>query len=251
MTQIRDSPPNAIILGLDLGQANDYTALSVTEAQTDVAHRLDRYAVRALDRWRPRRYQDVVARVAEILPKLTASVLVHRHVGFVPMRPRVTLVLDRTGVGRAVGDLFTEARLDVDLQLVSITGGADVVRDPTGGWRVPKRDLAGVVSVALQNGRLEIANQLEHAATLRAELKNFRARISATGHDSYGAGDDWREGNHDDLVLAVALSVWWGEHTNAQGGVAISQSYAGLGEADLDDIDDLWGPGWAPTHARP
>jgi hypothetical protein len=30
----------------------------------------------------------------------------------------------------------------------------------------------------------------------------------ATGHDSYEA---WREGDHDDLVLAVALACWTGE----------------------------------------
>jgi hypothetical protein len=29
-----------------------------------------------------------------------------------------------------------------------------------------------------------------------------------TGHDSYGA---WREGTHDDLVLALACSLWAGE----------------------------------------
>jgi hypothetical protein len=28
-------------------------------------------------------------------------------------------------------------------------------------------------------------------------------------HDSYGA---WREGAHDDLVLAVAVAAWYGEH---------------------------------------
>jgi len=30
----------------------------------------------------------------------------------------------------------------------------------------------------------------------------------ATGHDSYEA---WREGDHDDLVLAVAMACWTGE----------------------------------------
>ena len=29
-----------------------------------------------------------------------------------------------------------------------------------------------------------------------------------TGHDSYGA---WREGTHDDLGLALAVSLWTGE----------------------------------------
>jgi hypothetical protein len=35
---------------------------------------------------------------------------------------------------------------------------------------------------------------------------NFKLKINiTTGHDSYEA---WREGEHDDLVLAAALAVW-------------------------------------------
>ena len=41
---------------------------------------------------------------------------------------------------------------------------------------------------------------------LKEELLNFKMKINvATGHDSYEA---WREGEHDDLVLAAALAVW-------------------------------------------
>jgi len=224
----------------------------VTEVQADFAHRTERYAVRALDRWLPHRYQDVVARVAGILPKLTASVLVDpmNGAGIRTVRPNVTLVLDRTGVGRAVGDMFAAADLPVDLQLVSIHGGDAVARDPDGsGWRVPKRDLVGVVAVALQNGTLEVAEGIGHAATLTAELKNFRATISATGHDSYGAGDDWRQGNHDDLVLAVALSLWWGEHQRAGVGRAYSYSYLGQGAED-DEIDAMWEAEWPTPYSR-
>ena len=40
------------------------------------------------------------------------------------------------------------------------------------------------------------------------ELAQFKVKINiSTGHDSYEA---WREGDHDDLVLAVALACWYG-----------------------------------------
>jgi len=220
MTETRETPPNDVIIGLDLAQTTDYTALSVAEVMT----RPDgdpTYAVRALDRFRPLRYQLVVERIAGMLPKLREGSHVLSRDGrtFDYLRPTVTLVLDATGVGAAVADMFVEADLDVDLQLVTIHAGGTVTQDPARGWRVPKRDLAGVVAVALQNNRLEVADRLEHAATLKAELKNFRARISALGHTRYEAGaDDWRqEGGHDDLVLAVALSLWWGERPKPPG----------------------------------
>ena len=56
-----------------------------------------------------------------------------------------------------------------------------------------------------------MSTALPHAETLRAELINFRARIDpVTAHDSYGA--DWRrEGGHDDILLALAVAVWYAE----------------------------------------
>jgi len=219
MTRTSETPPNDVIIGLDLGQAKDWTALDVMEVIRPVPGHPTRYAVRTLDRFHPKRYQDVVARIERMVPTLREGVHVlqpnERNYDYV--RPKVTLVLDRTGVGRAVGDLFTEAKLDLDLVFVSIHGGDTVTTDADGGYRVPKRDLAGAVSVILQNDRLDVPAQLPDASTLRAELKNFRARIGANGHDSYGAGDDWRDGNHDDLVLAVALSLWWGERPKPPG----------------------------------
>jgi hypothetical protein len=71
--------------------------------------------------------------------------------------------------------------------------------------RVPKRDLVSVIQVGLQNKILKIASQLPDAETLIRELQNFTVKITDAANDTYGA---WREGTHDDLVLAVALAVW-------------------------------------------
>ena len=40
-----------------------------------------------------------------------------------------------------------------------------------------------------------------------------------TAHDSYGA---WREGQHDDLVLALALALWAGVNTRPAGRSAVA-----------------------------
>lgn len=55
---------------------------------------------------------------------------------------------------------------------------------------------------------LSIAQDQEHAPTLARELTEMRVKISASGHDSYGV---WREGEHDDLVLAFTLALWIAE----------------------------------------
>ena len=74
---------------------------------------------------------------------------------------------------------------------------------------MPKRDLISAPLVLMQNGQLLIADALALKDTLVKELLNFRVKINiSTAHDSYEA---WREGDHDDLVLSVALACWAGE----------------------------------------
>jgi hypothetical protein len=184
-------------IGLDLGQSRDYTAIAVAEKvePRDAGGRDFELHIRHLERFRDVPYLDVVLRVRRLMdaPELRAH-------GTAP-----ALAVDATGVGAPVVDLLRSSGLTFDA--VTITGGDTQSRDPTSDlYRVPKRDLIGGMQVLLQSGRLKIARTLAHAGTLRAELLNFRVKINvATAHDSYEA---WREGDHDDLVLATALACW-------------------------------------------
>jgi hypothetical protein len=120
-----------------------------------------------------------------------------------PLRGCCDLVVDATGVGRPVVDLFSERELRP--VAVIITGGMEATEDDA-GWRVPKRDLVSSVQVGLQSRTLRVARDLPEAELLAGELLNFQVKVTAAAHDTYGA---WREGTHDDLVLAVALGCWW------------------------------------------
>lgn len=220
-------------LGADFGQANDFTALALIEEPVWIPARTENdptalhpighegwvspsvlvpsqvghfrslnyhqgrppyppLSLRHLERLRHVSYGKIVERIAALLaqpPLSTAAVY---------------LVVDHTGVGRGVLDWLVAAGLSP--LGVTITGGSEVHYDPARELvTCPKRDLVVACQAALQNERLRIAPGLEHASTLVDELKNYRVKISAAGHDSYDA----REGAHDDLVLAVALAVWW------------------------------------------
>jgi hypothetical protein len=149
-------------------------------------------ALRGLWRWRGESYVTGVARIRDLLatPPLSTA--------------HVCLVVDATGVGRGVVDLMVAAGL-APLN-VTITGGDQVHADlGRSEMSCPKRELIVATQVCLQAGRLRIAAGLEHAATLADELKNYQVKLSAAGHDSYSA----REGQFDDLVLAVSLSCWF------------------------------------------
>jgi len=185
------------VVGLDLGQAQDYTAIAIAElthAAEDVAQERTIYQVRHLERFKlGTRYPEIVASVRSLCNRP-------------PLRDVASLVVDATGVGRPVVDLLVDAGLSP--VAVSITGGNAVTQDEDGAYRVPKRDLVSAVQVLLQSQRLKIASSLALADLLVKELLAFRVKITADAHDTYGA---WRESAHDDMVLAVALACWYGE----------------------------------------
>jgi len=114
----------------------------------------------------------------------------------------------------AVGDLLAKALSAIGkggrLQRVTITNSLKTTLVP-GGFHIPTRELVTAVALSLEGGRLIIPNALPMAGTLVEALQNFKVKVSAGGHDSYGAspGPDWREGAHDDLVLALALACWY------------------------------------------
>jgi hypothetical protein len=136
-------------------------------------------------------YPDVVRRVVEITnsPVLTGP---------------IHLAVDNTGVGAAVMDLLRAAQPKAALLPVTITGG-DTQNILHNTHRVPKRDLVVGLQVLLQRGALRIAADLRDAPTLLTELMAMQVKVSTAGNEQFGA---WREGTHDDLVLAVALACW-------------------------------------------
>jgi len=139
---------------------------------------------------------------------------------------RCHLIVDATGVGRPVMDMLRRAALGCRrLWPVSITGG-DLETYASGYYRVPKRDLIVGLQLLLQRRGLQIAKGLKFGPVLAREMAEMRVKITPSGNEQYGA---WREGEHDDLVLAVALACW---------GVRKAWPGGGCGE------DEYWrGPG--------
>ncbi len=236
-------PEPVRLIGVDLGQQKDYTALTiierhyvpVDEVQEDAHYDPDtrrmvfesrqpvalEYRCRHLERpplGTP--YTDVVERVLEVT----------KAVGGEPL-----VAVDQTGVGRPVTELLYRrmreafvanqaSKVRPKLLPVTITGG-DTATRARDGYRVPKRDLVAAPLVLMQNGQLKIAEGLRLKDVLVRELKNFRVKINiSTAHDSY---EHWREGDHDDLVLSVALACWAGERVRKLAYVSIPGTILG------------------------
>jgi hypothetical protein len=115
-----------------------------------------------------------------------------------------------TGVGVPVVEALRAASLGCrGITAVTITGGERAREAPLGlgeHWHVPRADLLSGLQVLLERGELKIAKKMAEAGTLMRELLGMRTdRIETSGQ-------------HDDLVLAVALACWQAKRTRAAGG---------------------------------
>ena len=129
-----------------------------------------------------------------------------------PLAGRTQVAIDPTGVGAPIVDLFKKQLPTTPLFAITITAGTST----TGTARhphVPKRDLISTASVVLEQRRLRIAPALTKTDTLIDELINYRRTTSETGHDTYGPST---RGAQDDLLLALILATWIGEHKTAK-----------------------------------
>jgi hypothetical protein len=195
------------VVGVDLGQATDPSAIAVIEhvrGVLDSGSKFERHTGLSGRKQKPVEYFDV--RHLERLPLGLSYPNVVRCVRELMERDpleRATLVLDETGVGRAVADLFVTEGLDP--KRVTITAGLETTHPGRDRWHVGKGTLVSNLDALLHRGVLRFASTLHEADTMRTELLDFRRQLSAVGRASYNA----RAGKHDDLVLAVCIACWW------------------------------------------
>jgi hypothetical protein len=221
--------PRRYSVGVDLGQANDFTAIAVLEkaivppetamfspvgespsnrlVEGDIVY--DLVYLKRPNLGTP--YDTIARRVADLICKLEPQ-------GAFGELGQVTLSVDGTGVGRAIVDLLdaefkrrarsSSAIPRVDFRRVSVTGSQTTLKRPTrtdGYWSVPKKDLVFPAVAAFQQGRIRIGKVKDRDALVN-ELKNYRRTTNiATGNMAF---EPWRESEHDDLLFALCLALW-------------------------------------------
>lgn len=193
---VQKPPSDRFFAGLDLGQAADYTALAI----------LQRRPVKpGMPPWEWKPFYTL--RYCQRMPLGTPYPNIVDDMAKMMRRPEIpgcVLAVDQTGVGRPVVDLF---RKDGNPVAITITAGRDTTADED-GWKIPKKELVACLQLLFQEQRLKIP-PLPERDILVKELRAFRVKVNLrTGNETFEA---WRERDHDDLVLAVAMAAWVGE----------------------------------------
>jgi hypothetical protein len=178
-------------IGLDLGQKQDYTAIAIVE-RPDVGpgfQALPYYLRRG-----PARppFQLLVRRVQRVslgTPYPRVVEMVRDIACGQAFAGQCAVVVDGTGVGAPVVDMLRAAGLKCEITAVTITGGDRETGRGSLNVGVPKRDLISGLQLALEKGELRIARRMKEVGSLVRELMEVR-------------------GEHDDLVIALALACW-------------------------------------------
>lgn len=202
---------SSFTVGLDLGQGQDFSALVVVERvlvlppfvsigafwrQPGVigSALVEQRQVRHLRRWELGTPYPVI--VSDVATMMRA-----------PAMEDAMLFIDRTGVGRAVFDMFSDAWREAEFGANRPIGVTITAGSRRNGWHVPKSDLLAAIQVPLQQGTLLVADGLTLGPVLERELVSFRQKITESGRDSYDVQRRAGEG-HGDLVTALSLALF-------------------------------------------
>jgi hypothetical protein len=194
-------PPH-LFLGLDLGQRHDPAAIAIlqrTEEPTGAFNHVSWEIERALHfrlchterltLGTP--YIEIVSRVRRLIEKLSAPLPgIHSYAGTAPLR---TLIVDASGVGRPVVELFRKAGIGCSLAPVTITGSGAARMEASGEEFVSRRDLITNLRILLEKRLLKISARIHDRQALLKEFVQLQDRSGS---------------KHDDLVMAAALACW-------------------------------------------
>ena len=197
--------PTHYFLGLDLGQRQDPAAVTILQRVWEPGEEFNhatweheptlRFNLLHAERIKlGTAYVEIVARVCRLIASVAARAPATLHASnTLEARTLTTLVVDASGVGRPVVELFSRSRKGFRLVPVTITSGREPHTDAAGEEFVPRRDLITNLRILFEKGLLRIPARIHEHSALLNEFTHLRDRPSS---------------HHDDLVMATALACW-------------------------------------------
>ncbi len=124
------------------------------------------------------------------------------------------LVVDSTGVGEAVCDIFESMGLSPNR--IIFTGGEHAsVRTASKGFggfaprrtlNVPKNELIDTLKIALEQRRIRTVEGIAHEDDIVKQFAHFRQMLTRTGKITFNNDDPQV---HDDIVVMYAMAAWY------------------------------------------
>ena len=186
---------NLILMGIDIGQKRERTAICVVEFD------LRETGFRTVHHF--------VVRHLELLPVETSYPEVAQRLSQVTSGVRQKndespyLYVDATGLGQPIIDLLREETTGLgSITPVYFTHGDQRTQEGN-QVKLGKAYLVSRLQMLLQTGRLHLPRTTE-SERLAEDLLNYEIRVDENANDRYGA---FPVGSHDELVTALGLAV--------------------------------------------
>jgi hypothetical protein len=204
----RQDSRHKIVLSVDLGKQQDFTALTISEAKPEP---------RKNTRGKP--YTAMVVNVRDIqrMPLGTDYDDIARHIHQVFWDERLwlywqgkwrspTLLVDAGGVGDAVADTLAKTMGLRHIRYRLVRGTAATNKHTSRDYTVPRTVMFQQLYAAFTTDRIKVDPRLKLAKGLISELKGLQVeRNEETGYERV----THREGEHDDMAICVASTNWW------------------------------------------
>jgi hypothetical protein len=178
------------IASLDPAKLHDYAAIAVGDVQDEVMNLV------FLERHKGISYPQLVSRTKEVLDKLKPESKT------LFKKSNIPFILDATGLGMVLRDDFH--REGITVLPVMFTSG-DKTTMSKGCIHLGKLELIGVLLNSLEYKKIKVNPNLKNADILFREAASYRGRLTTTGYMKMEAA----EGEHDDILIAVALLAWY------------------------------------------
>jgi hypothetical protein len=212
----RESKEREIILSLDLGKMQDFSAYTISEI-------LPEGRVNKLGQQRT--VKVVHVRDIQRLPLGTTYGTIADHVYEVFHDERLKLIdpatknpifpsmlVDSGGVGEAVADDM-ERRLGLAFIRYRLVRGTSETRKARRNFTIPRTRMFEQLYASFTDDRIRIDPKLRLAEALVEELRNLRPEANLeTGYVKVVH----REGEHDDMSICLASSNWWAVRDRGQ-----------------------------------
>lgn len=183
-------------VGVDIGKQMDPAAIVVTEEQDRKG--IDHYVSRMVQRLPlGTSYPAVADRIVQVVRNLEAR---SDALSIDERDFPIETWIDATGVGLPVMDLVREQ--GVSAKAAIFTGSDKLTEHPDDVVTIGKAYMVGRLQVLLQAGRLHLPISAEAKALIQ-ELQEYEISVNERAHASFNAPS----GKHDDLVIALGLSV--------------------------------------------
>ena len=210
------------VISIDIAKRRDFTAIQIYRDTPELI-RGDR-AANAPDRHF--HFQDLVYQFkGQDMRYQDLAMHVVRLVSDKKVANNNDLIVDGTGVGVAVVDIFRERGLN-PIPIVATAGGTakpvyadigSIFGNGTGEqlkgmhtvseWHVPKVEMVQAGQVAMEQRLVRIAPNVNHLDDFREQLQGFKGRFNErTNYTRYDAEDDEV---HDDFITCYLMAMWW------------------------------------------